>query len=477
MPDTVRVASARALAASPIPPVLPVPPAPPRILSGPVLPVLLSLAWPNVLAMLATTAVGVAETLYVGALGRDALAAMAVVFPWVMLMQMLSAGSVGGAVASAVSRALGADDEGAARQVAWQAALLSLAAGAACTALAWAFGPTVFRWQGAEGPVLDQALAHAHVLFSAAPVIWLVNTLISVSRGEGAMRLGAAAMLGVTGLQIAAGAGLGLGLGPLPHWGMAGVAAGQALAFAAVGAALFVLHRGQRLRVPLRWRGRRWQPAVASALLRQGSLASLSPLQSVATVVVLTALVSRLGVDALAGYGIGTRLEFLLVPLAFGVGIGCLPMVGMALGRGLVARARRVAWTGAALAAGLLGTVGVVVTAWPAAWAGWFSAQPAVLAQAESYLRHAGPGYAFFGLGMALYFSAQGAGRIGGPILGSACRLATVLAGGAWLSARDASAAGYFTLVALSMFVYGGVTALAVARSAWGPAPRPATAP
>ena len=81
-------------------------------------------------------------------------------------------------------------------------------------------------------------------------------------------------------------------------------------------------------------------------ILRVGALASFSPLQTVLTVLILTRLVAGFGTEALAGYGIGARLEFLLVPIAFAVGVACVPMVGMAIGARDVARARRVAWTG-----------------------------------------------------------------------------------------------------------------------------------
>ena len=80
-----------------------------RLTQGPVLPVMLSLALPNMVAMVSAAAVSIAETAYVGALGRDALAAMAVVFPFVMLMQTVSGGAMGGAISAAVSRAVGAD--------------------------------------------------------------------------------------------------------------------------------------------------------------------------------------------------------------------------------------------------------------------------------------------------------------------------------------------------------------------------------
>jgi Na+-driven multidrug efflux pump len=89
----------------------------------------------------------------------------------------------------------------------------------------------------------------------------------------------------------------------------------------------------------------------------------------IGTVLVVISLVVVHGAEALAGYGIGARLEFLLVPIAFGVGVAAVPMVGMAVGARDIARARRVAWTAGAVSAALLGMIGFVMVLWPDAWA------------------------------------------------------------------------------------------------------------
>src|SRR5262249_22572386 len=78
------------------------------LIEGRIVPTLLRLAAPNVLVMLAQTSVGLVETYFVGMLGTDALAGVALVFPVVMLMQMMSAGAMGGGMSSAIARALGA---------------------------------------------------------------------------------------------------------------------------------------------------------------------------------------------------------------------------------------------------------------------------------------------------------------------------------------------------------------------------------
>lgn len=435
--------------------------------SGPVLPVLVSLALPNMLAMVAAAAVSIGETAYVAALGVEPLAAMAVVFPFVMLMQTLSSGAMGGANASAISRALGAGDAAVARALAWHAAAIGLIAGLMFTLLMLQIGPLLYRALGARGAVLDEAVRYAGVLFAGAALVWLSNTLASIVRGCGEMRMSAGALLLAALLQITLGAGLGLGLGPLPRWGMAGVAAGQLIAHLGAGLMLWGWLRSPRARLKLELRGQRWRHESAMRILRVGLLACLSPLQTVLTVLVLTALVARLGVDALAGYGIGARLEFLLIPIAFAVGVAALPMVGTAVARGDVTRAGRVAATSGVLSAAIVGAIGLAVCIWPSLWAGLFTHDAAVLAHAELYLRWAGPAYAFFGLGLTLYFAAQGAGRVLGPVLGGSLRLVIIAGGGTWLLQSAAPAWSYFALVGVAMLAYGLFTAAAVWRADW----------
>jgi putative MATE family efflux protein len=438
-----------------------------RLTQGPVLPLILSLALPNMVAMVSAAAVSIAETAYVGALGRDALAAMAVVFPFVMLMQTVSGGAMGGAISAAVSRALGANRDDAARSLALHAAVIGLVGGLLFLAVFLLFGPALYRLLGARDAVLQQALLYSNVLFIGAPFTWLTNSLVSVVRGSGNIRFSALLIVGATLLQVALGAGLGLGLGPFPRWGMAGVALGQVLAFSAATLVLLWYLRSPLPRVPLVWRGMALQRESFAQILRVGLLGSLSPVQNVLTVLVLTGLIARLGVDALAGYGIGARLEFLLIPLSFGIGVTLVPLVGMAIGRGDVARARRVAWTGALLAGAVVGTIGLWACIWPRGWASLFTDQPMVLAQAELYLRWAGPGFAFYGFGITLYFASQGAGQVLGPVLGATMRLAVIAIGGALLAQAQAPGWAYFALVSAAMLAYGLFNAAALARTDW----------
>jgi putative MATE family efflux protein len=443
-------------------------PFPSSLTTGPILPTLLRLAAPNVLAMTMTVAVGVAETRYVGLLGTTALAAMALVFPFSMLVQMMSAGAMGGGVSSAVARALGAGDAARARTLAWHAMVIGTAGGLASALVFLALGPWLYGLIGGQGEVLDEAVRYAAVVFSGALLVWWVNTLMSILRGTGDMRTPSVTMLAVAALQIAVGGALGLGLGPFPRLGMPGVALGQIAAMAVAAAFLAWWLGSGRARFTLAWGGVQPRRELFVDILKVGGVALLSPVQSVLTMLVFTALVARLGVAPLAGYGIGQRLEFMLIPIAFGIGVAAVPMVGMAMGAGDPTRAKRVAWTAGALSAANLGVLGSIVALWPDTWAGLFTQDPDVLAHARLYLRWAGPAFAFFGLGVTLYFASQGSGRILGPVVAATVRLVLVAGAGAWLAAAGAPAWAMFALVALGMLVYGLATALAVHRSRWG---------
>src|SRR2546423_9967740 len=131
------------------------------LLAGPILSTLLRLTLPNLAAMLVTTLVAIAETAYVGILGTTQLAAIALVFPMIMLMQMLSAGAMGGGVSSAISRALGAGDPERAGALALHAVVIGAAAGLAFSAIFVAFGAPILRMLGGSGPVLREALVYA----------------------------------------------------------------------------------------------------------------------------------------------------------------------------------------------------------------------------------------------------------------------------------------------------------------------------
>ncbi len=254
---------------------------------------------------------------------------------------------------------------------------------------------------------------------------------------------------------------------------MAGVALGVAIANT-IGCVVFSwLLLAGHLRVKLTVRGLDLRREMFYDILTVGAFALLGPLQSITTILVLTALMSRLGTQVLAGYAIGMRLEFLLIPITFAIGVACVPMVGMAVGAGNIERARRVAWIGAVAAASILGVFGLIVALASEYLAGFFTQDAVVLFAAQSFFVWAAPCYAMFGLAHCLYFASQGAGKMLGPVLAGTARLSVVVLGRGWLLSIQAPAWCFFALLSASMIAYGIAAGVAMRISSWQPFVRP----
>jgi Na+-driven multidrug efflux pump len=216
---------------------------------------------------------------------------------------------------------------------------------------------------------------------------------------------------------------------------------------------------------------------VFKDILGVGLLSAIGTVQVNLTVTLVTAAVGRFGADAIAGYGLASRLEYIQIPLLFGLGTAVVTMVGINIGAQQVARARRIAWIGAALAFGVTEFIGLAVTAFPQAWLGLFSDEPRVLALGTLYLRNVAPFYGAIGLALVLYFASQGAGRVLLPVLAGIVRMViAALIGWSAVVWLGASLATLFQIIALAVVTYGVLTAAAVILGGgWGR--RPATPP
>src|SRR5229473_3058296 len=451
----------------PLPP--PQPLARNALVDGPILRTLLWLAWPNVIALSAGTCVVIAETSYIGRLGVESLAAMALVFPCVILTMTMSGGAMGGGVASAIARALGAGDKERASTLAAHALLIGICFGLVFMLGMLIFGPKLLELLGGRGNVLAQAVGYTQIFFGGAVVPWLMNTIAGILRGTGNMKLPSSLMLSSAVCQIILGGTLGLGLGPIPQFGMRGVASGSLIAYSiSISAMGWYLFSGRGRVIP-KVRGLRIQWAVFIDILKVGAVSCLSPLQSVLAISIFTHLLAGFGTAILAGYGIGARLEFMLTSVAFATGIASVPMIGMAIGAGRIARARRIAWTAGSISFVSVGLIGTFIAIFPDLWVNIFTDDAGVRAASRQYLSTAAPMYAFIGLAMSMYFSSQGAAKVVGPVLAQSARLLFIAGGSWWLTMHDATAANFFALAAASMGVLGVLSASSVFLTQWGP--------
>ena len=436
------------------------------LLEGRIVPTLLRLAWPNILVMLAQASTGLIETWFVARLGADALAAMALVFPGFMMMQMLSGGAIGGGISSAVARALGAGKREDADALLFHAILINAALGLSFTLLLIAFGPQYYRALGGDGRALDAALTYSNIVFAGAVLVWLMNALASVLRGTGNMLVPSVAICVGLILLIPLSPLLIFGLGPVPGLGIAGGAI-AVLATTGVSAAIMAWYiaTGRSVVRPRRTRPRK---KLFIDILRVGAVGSVSTLQTTLVFVLTTALVGVVaGPAAIAGYGTGARLEYLLIPLVFGLGAPLVALVGTNIGAGQHERALRIGLIGGGLAFAMTELVGLTAALWPDAWLGLFGTDKVMIETGALYLRIVGPVYGFFGLGLSLYFASQGAGRLFSPLASGFLRM-LVAVGGGWILLRmTGSLAWLFSALALGLVCYGVTLLAAIGSGVW----------
>jgi putative MATE family efflux protein len=444
-------------------------PARQAMLEGPILPTMLRFAVPTVTVLVTQTLVGVAETFYVSFLGTEALAGVALVFPILMLMQMMSNGGVGGGVASAIARAIGAGRRTDADALLFHAMIIATICGVIFMAASLVFGPPLYRALGGHGAALDAAVLYSAMVFVGAVPIWLTNLAAAALRGVGNVKAPALIILAGSALLIPLSPAFIFGFGPFPRLEVAGAGAAILVYYLGSTAVLFFYLRSGYAGLNLRWAKPEWR--LFRDILRVGLLSALGTVQSNLTVVLVTGAVGVFGVEALAGYGTASRLDYLMIPLMFGLGTALVTMVGTNVGAGQVERARRIAWTGAIFAALVLEAIGLFVAFVPQAWMGMFTNEPAVLATGALYLREVGPFYGFIALGLLIYFASQGAGTILWPFLAGTLRLVIAALFG-WIAVTrfHVGLGVLFALVAGSSIAYALISAAALARSGWGKA-------
>ncbi|MES2992551.1 MAG: MATE family efflux transporter [Pseudomonadota bacterium] len=437
------------------------------LLEGPIARTLLRLGAPNMLVMVAQASAGLIETYFVGQLGTDALTGMALVFPLVMLMQMTSAGAMGGGIASAVARALGAGRRDVANALVGHALMIGTGFGLAFTLVLHVWGEALYARMGGSGASLAAALVYSNWVFAGAVLVWLFNSMAALIRGTGNMRVPANVTIVGTVLLVPMSQVLIFGIGGWKGLGIAGGALAL-LSYYALGCIAlgwYLLSRHSLLEPS--WAGFRPRGALFADILKVGLVGAISTVATNLAIAIATAQAGQFGPAAIAGYGTASRLEYLLVPLVFGFGGPLVAMVGTCIGAGQRERALRAAWIGAGLSFALTELIGLAAAVWPRAWLSLFGSDPAMIEAGTTYLRIVGPVYGFFGLALSLYFASQGAGRLMWPVWGNFARLLVAGIGG-WLALRaGAGLTGVFVAQAAALVVYGLINATAIWAGGW----------
>jgi putative MATE family efflux protein len=426
------------------------------MLEGPIVSTLLRLAVPNLVVNVVLIAVTPSvDAHFVGQLGLDSLAGLALVFPPMMLMQQMANMAMGGAIAASIARAIGAGRREDAASLVIHALAIAVGAAVLFSVVFLLAGPGIYRLMGGRGPILVAALEYSNVIFAGAFAFWLLGALTSVVRATGQVAILAYVYIGAELLHLALVPALVFGLGPVPALGITGAGLATVISFIVSASTLAWYLASGRTSVALSLRGFKFERRLFGEILRVGAPMSLAPVLNNVALATLTFYAGVLGATSLAAFGAAVRLEYLLYPLNFGLGAAVLAMVGSNIGARQFTRAARIAWTAVGLSACVMALVSVLAVGAPDVWMGLFSHDPAILAAAAPYLAIVGLAYPFVAAN-TLMSAFQSTRQPEWPLAAMTCRLLVVVVGG-WIAIEvlQAGLVGLGVVTALGLATWG----------------------
>ena len=439
-----------------------------QILSDPILPLLLKMSAPNTIAFLINAFVVLAEFWFIGQLGITTLAAITLAFPAIMLTQQMAFGALGGAVSSSISRALGANDKNRAEELLWHSLYISFLGALVFFIGFMLFGESLLKTLGGSDALLDESLRYCFVYLAGGIVVWLSGSLTAALRGMGDMQFPAVLTVICAGIQIVLSAGFILGLFGFPKLGLVGSAWSMIITSTFMACVILFKIKSSTSPVRLKINKAVMKKELFADIFSVALPASLSPIFTVGTVLVLTGLIGQFGTTAIAGYGIGSRVEFLLIPIVFSIGTAMTTMVGTNIGANNVTRAEQIGMVGAASSGFLSGLIGLILALTPDFWISFFTSDQEVLSITKIYIQILGVCYLFQGVGLSLYFASQGANSMRWPIVITAIRF-IVFTVAALLSVYyfATGVVGIFYSSAGAMTLFGILMFIAVKKGAW----------
>ena len=378
--------------------------------TGSIGPRLARLAWPLVAGNLLQTAYNLADMFWVGRVGKNAVAAVSLMFPTAWLFVSTAMGITAAAVAL-VSQNIGARRERRAELVVAQTVILAVAGGLTLAAIGWSIRFPLIEVLGAQGPVYDKALAYAEVMFVTIPFTFLFFAFRAVLRGAGDTRTAMYLVLVSAGVNVVLDPFLILGWSGFPALGVRGAAIATLVsrALAAVIGLAILIHGGWGIR--LRIGDLLPDLEVLRKLVDVGYPSTLDGLARSLAAVTMVGLVARFGSVPTAAYGIVLRYQSISWTVSGAVGQATATGVGQNLGARELDRSRDVTKTGTAGTMAILFGASVLVLLFPETAMGIFIDDPAVIDSGVTLFTIVAPVWAFFGGLMVIQGSFRGAGR------------------------------------------------------------------
>jgi putative MATE family efflux protein len=327
---------------------------------GPLVPILLRVALPITFANLLQSAYQLVNTLFVGRLGAESVAAVAASGPLFEVLISLGSGlSTAGAVLMAQHAGAGHRSE--LGRIAGQTLLMVGAMALCFMAIGQIFAPQVLHAIGVEPSIAELAIGYLRIRYCALLPMFAFIAIQAMLNAAGEVRYVMTVMACSVGMNAALDPWLIFGIGAWPGLGVRGAAlatlTAQSLAFAV---ALTHLVRGRSV-VSLQSAHLRPRPGHLRQHLGLALPASIEQGTRTFGSVILMSVAAGFGTHALATYGLGTRLLFFWFSPMLGLSVATAILVGQNLGAGHQQRAVAAVRTASLLALGAFTAIGLAL--------------------------------------------------------------------------------------------------------------------
>ena len=439
------------------------------------------LAIPNLYSTLIAAVTIIFDLWYVGQIGNSELAGVAYIFPIYMLTSMLSNGAFGGAISGATARAFGSNNLYQAECIFRSAILIALLGSVLMMLLFFYFSEPFFKYFQIDNKVTLSALTYGNILLGGISLIWLFNIIIAVTRGSGntiipaicwSIVLCSHIIMASMNFQYHDGTIIlqnnvtilkGMFVFSPLEWSVISLLSGYfigilfILGFYFFGRHSFSFH----LEDIFKFNG-------IVQLSRSGSLASCQSLMTIALALFCTTVISIFGTEWTAGFGIAIRLELLLIPIIFGIGGALIAIVGANVGAKKFSRAISMTWKGTFFSVFIVGFIGLFFSVYPDLWTAFFTDNAEIKETSKLYLKVVAPFYAFFALGLGLYFTCQAFNTLFLPVIGTFIRMVFVISVTMVLFNLNISSPYYiFMTMSSGLVIYGLFISLSLQFGPW----------
>jgi putative MATE family efflux protein len=386
-----------------------------NLTSGPILPKIVSLAGPLMIIAILQTTQSLIDMFWVGRLGASSIAAVAMSGTIIMVLFTIIMGISTGTLAL-VARYVGAKDREKANAVATQSIYLAITMSSLMVAIGLMFTQRLFLLLGASQEVLEAGVGYLKILLMGGITMFLLFLGNSILRGAGDTVTPMKLMVLANLINIVLDPIFIFGLG-VPRMNTSGAAVATVISQAVSALLILWILSNGRYIVHIRINELKIRWEIIKAILKIGLPSSLQMFFRSLMGIVLMGIVATFGTLAVAAYGVGMRLQMVVLMPAFALGGSAATLVGQNLGASLPVRAKRCAWAATIFDLIIMAIIAIVFFLFASQIIGLFNKNPRVISLGVQYLRITTPFYIFVAFGIVLNRALAGAGETFVPMI------------------------------------------------------------